>query len=120
MKEKIKRSCKFLSVVVIIIILISVIDLIVKRNNVVLIQLSMHSDRQMMGYIIKTSNNKFIVIDGGTVEDTDNLLKYIKQNNNKVDYWFLTHAHDDHAGADRRTVFRRTRDKRSGRCGHSG
>lgn len=99
MKEKIKRSCKFLSVVVIIIILISVIDLIVKRNNVVLIQLSMHSDRQMMGYIIKTSNNKFIVIDGGTVEDTDNLLKYIKQNNNKVDYWFLTHAHDDHAGA---------------------
>ncbi len=99
MKEKIKRSCKFLSVVVIIIIVISVIDLIVKRNNVVLIQLSMHSDRQMMGYIIKTSNNKFIVIDGGTVEDTDNLLKYIKQNNNKVDYWFLTHAHDDHAGA---------------------
>ena len=79
MKEKIKRSCKFLSVVVIIIIVISVIDLIVKRNNVVLIQLSMHSDRQMMGYIIKTSNNKFIVIDGGTVEDTDNILKCIKK-----------------------------------------
>lgn len=31
--------------------------------------------------------------------DTDNLIKYIKQNNNRVDYWFLTHAHNDHTGA---------------------
>ena len=53
----------------------------------------------MMGYIIKTKNDKMIVIDGGLGEDAKNLLKYIQNHDNKVDYWFLTHNHNDHAGA---------------------
>lgn len=64
-----------------------------------LTQLSDQSSRQMMGYIIKTKNNKLIVIDGGTTDDTENLVKHINENGSKVDYWFLTHAHDDHVGA---------------------
>ena len=62
-------------------------------------QLSDNGPRQMMGYILKTKNNKLIVIDGGTTDDTDNLIKNINDNGKKVDYWFITHAHDDHAGA---------------------
>lgn len=95
MKKNVKKISAFLLIIAVIISIV----LITKCKFTQLIQLSMHSDRQMMGYIIKTSNNKFIVIDGGTVEDADNLLKYIKQNNGKVDCWFLTHAHDDHVGA---------------------
>ena len=68
-------------------------------NKIELIQLSPQTKGQMMGYIIKTKNNKMIVIDGGLGEDSKNLLKYIQNHDNKVDYWFLTHNHNDHAGA---------------------
>ena len=53
----------------------------------------------MMGYILKTEKEKLIVIDGGTIYDTEQLIEQINQNGGKVDYWFLTHAHDDHVGA---------------------
>lgn len=71
----------------------------VQDNNTTITQLSPKGSRQMMGYIIKTKKGKLIVIDGGTTNDTQNLMNYISQNENKVDYWFITHAHDDHAGA---------------------
>ena len=53
----------------------------------------------MMGYIIKTSEGKVIVVDGGTREDAPNLEKHINELGNKVDVWFITHPHSDHAGA---------------------
>ena len=52
-----------------------------------------------MGYIIKDSKGKVIVIDGGTSEDEPNLEKNIRELGNKVDVWFITHPHSDHAGA---------------------
>ena len=70
-----------------------------RNKTIEIIQLSPQTHRQMMGYIIKTSNNKLIVIDGGTIYDKDNLLNIINDNGGKVDSWFLTHAHDDHCGA---------------------
>ena len=69
-----------------------------------LIQLSNQTSRQMMGYILKTENGKLIVIDGGTIDDADNLINQIYKNGGKVDHWFITHAHDDHAGAFTKVV----------------
>lgn len=51
-------------------------------------------------YIIRTRNNKIIVVDGGRDIDADILYDYIiKYGDGKVDYWYITHAHDDHVGA---------------------
>lgn len=64
-----------------------------------LIQVSPQTPCQMMGYVIITENDKIIVVDGGTEGDADNLAKYINEHGKKVDYWFITHLHNDHAGA---------------------
>lgn len=92
---------KIVSILAIVLCIIAVIVSIVRISNehtVELTQLSDHSTRQMMGYILKTKNNKIIVIDGGTTDDTENLIKQINKHGGKVDAWFLTHLHDDHLG----------------------
>lgn len=69
------------------------------KNYICLTQLSPQGTRQMMGYLIKTNNGKLIAIDGGTIDDTNQLIQKINENGGKVHAWFLTHAHDDHVGA---------------------
>lgn len=57
--------------------------------------------RTNMCYLIRTSKDKLIVVDGGDEYiDYIYLYDYIeKYGNGKVDYWYITHAHSDHAGA---------------------
>ena len=74
------------------------------EQEIQLTQLRANVHRQMMGYIIKTSENKIIVIDGGTSEDAPNLEKHISELGNKVDVWFITHPHSDHAGAIKKII----------------
>ena len=69
------------------------------NKEIRLTQLKANSHRQMMGYVIRDSKGKVIVIDGGTSEDEPNLEKHIKELGNKVDVWFITHPHSDHVGA---------------------
>lgn len=93
---------KIVSILAIVLCIIAIIVSIVRisnENTIELTQLSDHSTRQMMGYILRTKNNKVIVIDGGTIDDTENLVKQINKHGGKVDTWFLTHLHDDHVGA---------------------
>ena len=93
---------KIVSMLAIVLCIIAIVISIVRisnENTIELTQLSDHSTRQMMGYILKTKNNKIIVVDGGTIDDTENLIKQIKKYGGKVDAWFLTHLHDDHLGA---------------------
>ena len=53
---------------------------------------------QMFGCVIETKN-KTIVIDGGTVKDSNQLVDFLKHNSNShVDAWFFTHPHHDHIG----------------------
>ena len=53
-----------------------------------------------MGYIIKTKNDSFIVIDGGHRKDADALVatleKYSGGAKPRVALWIVTHSHDDH------------------------
>lgn len=84
---------------------ISVIDVgKYTKQEIELTQLQDNSSRQMMGYIIKTSTGKVIVIDGGLNEDEPNLVKHIQELGNKVDVWFITHPHEDHASAIIRVI----------------
>lgn len=71
-----------------------------KSNEVSIYQLSNQSYSQMMSYIIEDEGTT-IVVDGGTAEDEDNLIKTIKKvsKDRKVEAWFLTHYHKDHTGA---------------------
>jgi ribosomal protein S18 acetylase RimI-like enzyme len=55
-----------------------------------------------MSYVIHTKDNKFIIIDGGTENDTAYLLEFlsnIEGYDNTIDGWILTHAHPDHINA---------------------
>jgi beta-lactamase superfamily II metal-dependent hydrolase len=57
-------------------------------------------DINSCGYIIKTKNNKLIIVDGGRDIDSEIVLEYINDiGNGTVDYWFVTHPHADHIGA---------------------
>ena len=94
--RNIKRTA--LGIISVIIIAFLIITIINNTQTVQLTQLKMNSGRQMMGYILKT-NNKVIVIDGGTKDDAENLKLHINKYGGKVDYWFMTHLHDDHLGA---------------------
>ena len=95
-----KNKTKAIGILVIIAVLMFFTLIKIENiNKIELIQLSPQTKGHMMGYIIKTKNDKMIVIDGGLGEDAKNLLKYIQNHDNKVDYWFLTHNHNDHAGA---------------------
>ncbi len=102
MKLKMKYKVKLRRIIVVLIalLIVSLVIDITNNKTVQLTQLSPKGARQMMGYIIKSNaSGKIIVVDGGTVDDTENLIKSINENGGKVDYWFLTHAHDDHSGA---------------------
>ena len=68
----------------------------------VLYQLAEQSPIQMMSYVVKTSNDKTIVIDGGNIEDGEYLFNFLKDHCSGkpiVDAWFFTHAHCDHINA---------------------
>ena len=57
------------------------------------------TDSQMFGCVIKTEN-KTIVIDGGTYGDGKQLADFLNEKSNShVDAWVFTHPHHDHIGS---------------------
>lgn len=102
MEKKQQNISKIIQITIIFLIILGIGTVIIKQvttPNVRLTQLQDNSSRQMMGYIMKTSTGKVIVIDGGLNEDEPNLVKHIQELGNKVDVWFITHPHEDHASA---------------------
>lgn len=97
-KDKIKLILKQIGVTIAVIIIIMILNIAMqKTDKIQLTQLSPQGSSQMMGYLIKTRENKIIAIDGGTTEDTNNWIQKVKQLGGKVDNWFITHPHQDHA-----------------------
>ena len=56
-------------------------------------------DRIMESVVVVTQNRHVIIFDGGLNDDADHLAELISQYSDTVDYWFLSHAHNDHCGA---------------------
>lgn len=52
-----------------------------------------------MSYLIVTTNNKVIVVDGGWAGDAPYLKSLIKSFGGHVDAWFISHPHEDHVVA---------------------
>ena len=69
-----------------------------RTEDFTLWQLEQYDGISQMGYIIKTDDNKIIVIDGGDKDSTVLLNDYIHQLGGTVHYWILTHPHKDHVG----------------------
>lgn len=63
-----------------------------------LMQMTNAGTSQMMGYILKTRENKIIVIDGGTPAETSKLRAILAELGNHVAAWWITHPHGDHIG----------------------
>lgn len=57
------------------------------------------STQHYMSYVLVTSNNKVIVIDGGWAGDAGYLKSLIKVFSTHVDAWFISHPHQDHIEA---------------------
>ena len=65
-----------------------------------LLQIAERYGGPSMSYMLKSSNGKIIMIDGGWMPaDADYLYNLIKSEGGRVDLWFITHAHIDHYGA---------------------
>ena len=69
------------------------------RASFTIWQLPNQTGCQIMSYVIKTINNKIIVIDGGMPGDFNYLKVFIKKLGGAVDVWLITHPHIDHVGA---------------------
>lgn len=67
----------------------------------VLYQLNDYS--QMMSYVIRTKNNKLIIIDGGYDRNGKDLVQLAKtlteQEVPEIEAWLMTHVHEDHVDA---------------------
>lgn len=55
-------------------------------------------DYQAVCYTIESSDGGLIVVDGGRAWNSLNLVDVIREKGGRVDYWILTHLHDDHGG----------------------
>ena len=53
---------------------------------------------QQLSIVVKSSDGKVIVVDGGVEQDAEHLYRILKENGGKVDAWLLTHPQTDHAG----------------------
>jgi beta-lactamase superfamily II metal-dependent hydrolase len=69
-----------------------------RTNDFTLWQLEQFNGISQMGYILRTDDNKVIVVDGGYKESSTLVNDYIVQLGGTVHYWILTHPHKDHAG----------------------
>ncbi|MBQ7924610.1 MAG: MBL fold metallo-hydrolase [Clostridia bacterium] len=69
-------------------------------------QLANVGNAQMEGYLIKTTDGKTVILDGGTTSEATALYNLITANvtaNGEgkyvIDAWFISHYHSDHVGA---------------------
>lgn len=60
---------------------------------------SNRAQSQMASAVFVSPAGRVAVVDGGFYADGENLQTVLESLGGKVDYWFFTHAHEDHYGA---------------------
>lgn len=96
--KKIKSSFKITALILAVLLILSAsFFTAIYNSGIYITQFKNNSQTQMMGYGIITRNKKLIMVDGGTSADTENAVDFINRHGGKVDYWFVTHPHIDHA-----------------------
>lgn len=96
--KKNKNAVKIAALVLAVLLILSAsFFTAVYNSGIYITQFKNNSQTQMMGYGIITRNKKLIMVDGGTSADTENAVHFINRHGGKVDYWFVTHPHIDHA-----------------------
>ena len=91
-------SIRFLSLTVVVIILCTG-EPFAKKNPYILWQLDSQTPYQMNSYVLKTPNDKIIIIDGGYKQDAPYLKGFLAALGNEVNLWIVTHPHLDHINA---------------------
>ena len=61
--------------------------------------LSSRIDTISLSTVFVSPEGKILVVDGGHYPDGPFLGEFLRALGGHVDYWFLTHAHEDHFGA---------------------
>ncbi len=69
------------------------------KGHFTLMQISSATDTIGNSYLLKTTNGKVIIVDGGYASDAENLRAHIMKAGGHVDLWFITHPHEDHMEA---------------------
>jgi beta-lactamase superfamily II metal-dependent hydrolase len=70
-----------------------------KKNNYTLWQLDSITPNQANLFVMRTPNNKTIVIDGGYKQDAPYMKGFLAALGNHVDMWIISHPHHDHVNA---------------------
>jgi len=78
---------------------LNIVDFPNRSEDFSLWQLEPFFQETQMGYLLKTDDDKIIVIDGGGIRAAPYLEGYIKQLGGTVHNWIITHGHQDHMGA---------------------
>ena len=80
-----------------------------RQNDFSLWQLYPFDFEVQMCYIIKTDDNKVIVVDGGLPSSVDRVTSYLQQlGEGRVHTWVITHPHLDHVGVLNEAVYHKT------------
>lgn len=69
-----------------------------EKKAIAVTQFGQTSENSNSGYLLESETGRLTMVDGGTEEDSDNVLDVIKQKGGFVEVWFITVPHKENAG----------------------
>lgn len=97
---------KKISILLIILVTISCIYSGIRtreKNGIVVTQIQTQNS-EALSYMLQTSKNNIIMIDGGDQQDSEHLEKILQDKGGSVEAWFITRAHPESFGAMKRIL----------------
>lgn len=74
-----------------------------EKNGIVVTQIQTQNS-EALSYMLQTSKNNIIMIDGGSQQDSEHLEKILQDKGGSVEAWFITRAHPESFGAMKRIL----------------